>query len=209
MFGQRFKAGSRAQLRARATVPYAGAPEAIWHQAYDTQNFVTAATLNLSFFQVTSVDPTISNMSSAGQFPDPQWLTLYDITLDFLNEPTSVAAAPGGAGQLLDIARMLLVGRAIWTLTISDKNYGPYSASLLHGTGGPVGFVATGNTAATGSQQYGSNALNPGWNYQGSLIIPPKTNFAFQMRWAAVQTINLSPTPIRASLHGILSRRSL
>ncbi len=208
-FGTRFNAATRRQLRDRSTPPSGNAPEAIWWQYYDTQTYVDATTLNLNFFQVTNVDPTITNMKAAGQLPDPHWLSIYDVTCDFLILNTSVAGAVGVTGAYNDLALLLLVGRATWTLNISDKNYGPFSLTLLHGTGGPVGFIAAnGTAAATEQHQIASNVLNPGWNYKGSLIIPPKTNFGITVNWAATQDLTANVV-MRLSLHGILSRRTL
>lgn len=208
-FGARFNAATRPQLRKRATPPSGNSPEAIWAQFYDTQTYVDAVSVRLQFFQVTSVDPTLSNMKAAGQFPDPQWLSIYDVTADYLSANSSVAGAVGVTGQYNDLALLMMVGRSTWTLSISDKLYGPYSATLLHGTGGPIGMIAAnGTAAATEQHQIATNALNPGWNYKGSLIIPPKTNFGVELNWAAAQNLT-GNVLIRVSLHGILSRRTL
>lgn len=203
MLGTRFKAATRAQLRAKSTPPSGASPEAIWHQFYDTQKYVDNSTLRLQFFQVTNVDSTLTNMPAAGQLPDPQWLSIYNITLDFLNAGPTVDAA-AVTGQLNDQSLLLMVGRPTWTLTISDKRYGPYSLSALHGTGAPTGAVADGVSVT----QYGHNALNPGWNYNGTLIIPPKTNFSIEVVWAAAQDLT-GDVYMRLSLFGILSRRVL
>lgn len=209
MFGARFNAASRGALRRKSTPPSGESPEAIWQQYYDTQTFVSATTVRLQFFQTTNVDATLSNMPAAAQLPDPQWLSIWDVTCDFLVQNTSVAGAVGVTGVYNDLALLLLIGRATWTLSISDKRYGPYSLTLLHGTGSPVGFIAAnGTAAATEQHQLASNALNPGWNYKGSLIIPPKTNFNIEVVWSATQTLTAN-VPIRLSLHGILSRRVL
>lgn len=208
-FGVPFKAATRAQLRSRSTAPSGASPEAIWQQYYDTQSYVSATTTRLTFFQVTNVARDITNMPSAGQLPDPQWLSIYNVCCDFLTSNSSNVATDQVPGELGDLSKLLKVGRPYWMLTISDKQYGPYSLTCLHGTGGPVGFQASGNTAATGNAQYANNALNPGWNYQGSLIIPPKTNFQIEVVWAAAQTTLEDPIKIRLSLFGILSRRVL
>lgn len=204
-FGVPFKAASRAQLRAKSTAPSGASPEAIWHMFYDTQEYVTAVTTRLTFFQVTNVDRTITNMPSAGQLPDPQWLSIYNITCDFLTQNSSNAA--GILGELNDIALLMKVGRAIWTLHLSDKAYGPYPLTVLHGTGGPSGNVDAG-TLAVGIQQ-ANNMPTPGWNYNGSLIIPPKTNFDIEVQWAAAQATTATPIKIRLGIMGILSRRVL
>lgn len=204
-FGVPFKAATRAQLRAKSTAPSGASPEAIWHMFYDSQDYVTAVTTRLTFFQTTNVDRTITNMPAAGQLPDPQWLSIYNITCDFLTQNSSDAA--GILGELNDLALLLKVGRPYWVLNLSDKAYGPYPLTVLHGTGGPVGNIDAG-TLAVGIQQ-ANNTLSPGWNYQGSLIIPPKTNFNIEVVWAAAQATTATPIKIRIGIMGILSRRVL
>lgn len=206
--GVRFNAATRARLRRMATPPSGDSPEAIWHQLFDTQTYVDNTTTRLTFFQTTNADQTITNMPSAGQLPDPQWFTLYDITCDFLTQNTSVVGATDVTGEYNDLSLLLKVGRPTWTLTISDKRYGQYSLTCLHATGGPVGFLAAGNTAATGNQQLANNAFTPGWNYEGSITIPPKTNFQIEVNWSAAQNLTANVL-IRLSLFGILSRRVL
>ncbi len=202
MFGTRFKAGTRGQLRALSTPPSGASPEAIWQQYFDTQVYLLAGSARLQFFQVTNVDQTISNMPAAGQLPDPQWLSIYDITCDFNTQPTLDTVV---AGELNDLSLLLKVGRPTWTLSISDKRYGPYKLTTLHGTGGPVGNVSAGGTNVV---QYANNALNPGWNYNGTLIIPPKTNFNIEVVWGNPQAVTQN-VEISISLMGILSRRVL
>lgn len=211
-FGVRFKAANRAQLRVRSTPLSGASPEAIWWQFYDTQNYPLAGVINLNFFTGVNNDRTLSNMQAAGQFPDPQWLTLYDITLDLLTGPTVVSASPPTeAGQLNDHSIILKVARGTWTLSISDKRYGPFSLTLLHGTGGPVGdiFASVLGAGPSAVAQYANNTLSPGWNYAGSLIIPPKTNFAYEVQFQPVLQPVSVITPLRLSQHGILSRRVL
>lgn len=203
-FGARFNAATRRQLRAKATPSSGSAPEAIWAQFYDTQTYVDNVTTTLTFFQTTNVDPTITNMQAAGQFPDPQWFSIYDICLDFNTQNTSDAAAV--VGEYNDLSLLLKVGRPIWVLTISDKRYGPYSVRALHAIGGPVGGVDAGTLAV--AAQWANNVFSPGWNYHGTIVIPPKTNFNIELRWSAAQDLT-GNVPIQLSMFGILSRRTL
>lgn len=207
-FGVPFKAATRAQLRAKSTAPSGASPEAIWHMFYDTQEYVSGTTQRLTFFQVTNVARDITNMPSAGQLPDPQWLSIYNVTCDFL---TSLLSPPADqTGEYNDVNLLLKAGRPYWTLTISDKAYGPYPLTVLHGTGGPQGNVSVGTgNAAIATFSAANNTLGGGWNYQGSLIIPPKTNFQIEVVWAAAQTTVQDPIKIRLGLMGILSRRVL
>lgn len=203
-FGTRFKVASGAML-ARQTVP-SGIPdqrEAIWHQWYDTQAYTSTATTRLLFFTTApGADRTLTNIQTAGQLPEPYYFSMYDICMDYLVQNT-VAAAASVVGAYNNLALLMLVGRPTWQLTIQDKNYGPYSVTALHGTGGPVGGIDAGT--AVEIHQWATNALNPGWNYFGTLIIPPKISFSFELVWSAAQTLTLSPN-LRLSMFGILSR---
>lgn len=207
-FGVPYIAQTRAALKQAATPPSGNSPEAIWHQVYDTQAYVSTTTTTLNFFQTTQADQTLSNMESAGVFPAPQIFKIYNITCDLLLT-AGVSETATGAGNINDQYLLLFASgsRPIWTLTISNKNYGPYSLSALHGTGSLNAQVAS--TVATVSTQVGTNTPVPGWNYFGKIIIPEQNNFNIRLNWAAAQTI-VSATPrIRISMFGVLSRRVL
>jgi len=178
-FGSRFKAAGRAQLARRATPPYAGAPEAIWHQAFDTQNYTNTVGTTLDFFTAVNTDKTLSNMTAAGQFDSPKWLTMFDITADYQNQVSNVVSATSVAGCLNDLDLLLKVGRGMFILTISDKVYGPYSLTLLHGKGGAVGFIAAGNTAATGNFQTCNTSPSAATAYAASGVRQIATRFLY------------------------------
>lgn len=213
MFGVNIRGLSFAQWAGQATAPSGLSPECIWDQRYDTQAYVSAATTLLNFFQTTNVDPTITNMQAAGQFPDPQFFGIHDICCDFVpggaaggNASYVSTVNAANTGQLSSIGLLMFVGRPIWTLSISDKNYGPYSLTVLHGTGAVQGyFVGTG--VALDHVEYGHNTVASGWNYCGSLIIPPKVNFLYSVRWAAAQTLVGGNMNIRLSQFGVMARR--
>lgn len=209
-FGTRFRAAPRAVLAARANPSTPGGPEAIWHQFYDTQLYTSAATVRQLYFQNTNADPTLSNMPSAGQFPDPQYFSIWDVTLDLIPATAYVATTATIAGKIADFGLIMHVGRPTWTLVLSDKRYGPYSLTTLHGTGAVQGGLAAAGTAgAVAKFDYGHNTLISGWNYHGSIIIPPKTNFFIEVNWAAAQTLTEGNPLLRISLFGLLSRRAL
>lgn len=203
---------------AQSATPGSGTgPEVIWHQFYDTQTSVSAGQSSLTFFQATSSDITLSNLPQGGALPDPQFMAVHDICLDFLASGTSAQSdyvsetvtTSSNLGILRDYGQAMFVGRPVWSLFISDKRYGPYSLTTLHGTGAIVGSGwAWGTATATLATvyQYGYNTPMAGWNYEGSVIIPPKVNFNIIVNWPAAQattTILL----IRLSIFGVLTRR--
>ncbi len=203
-FGARFRALPPAAIAAAATPPSGASQEAIWHAVYDTQTYTSAATTSLTFFTNTNNDKTLSNMEAAGQFPAPQSFLIHNVCVDIITA-AGVSTNAANAGSLDDIWRLLLGGRPTWTLSLSNKNYGPYPVTLLHGTGGPQGFHA-GAPAAPGTTQWGINSLVPGWNYFGRIIIPQQVSFNIVVNWSAAQTLTGNAL-VRFSLVGVLNRR--
>lgn len=206
-FGTPFNPKSNAVVTAQATPPSGNSQESIWHQLYDTQLFTSGTTTSQQFFLSPGVDPTLSNMTQAGTLASPQTMQIYDITLDVLSIlPVSVIAATV-VGSLNDLA-LLIFGsnqRPTWTLNISQKAYGPYSLTVLHGTGGPSGF---GWGAAANSYQYAKNCDTPGWNYYGRISILQQMQFSVQLNWAATATLTENKQ-LRVSMFGVLNRRVL
>lgn len=207
-FGSAFRALPKAAVEAAATPPSGNAQEAIWHQIYDTQTFVSATSTRLVFFQAANADRTLSNMEQGGTLPRPQSLQIHNITCDVLSA-TPVSTGAGVVGTLDDLSRLLIgsANRPTWTLTISQKSYGPYSLSVLHSTGGPNGFIS-GTQAAGTSLQYAKNTGDAGWNYFGRVIIPEQVSFSLEANWAATATLT-GDVRIRISLFGVLNRRVL
>ncbi len=209
-FGVPFRPQSNSAVTAAATPASGNSQEAIWHQLYDTQLYTSAATLTTQHFLSPGVDPTLSNMTQAGTLPSPQTMQIYDITLDLLSlAPVSISAAGTAVGVLNDFAFLLFgsLQRPTWQLTISQKAYGPYSLTVLHGTGGPTGWFA-GTFAATTAMQFARNDPSPGWNYYGRLSILQQMQFSLTLNWAAVATLT-GNVNLRVSLFGVLNRRVL
>lgn len=207
-FGTRIVALSRAAVQAKATPPSGNAQEVIWHQCYDTQTYTSAATVRMVFFAAAQADTTLSNLPSAGMFPSPQSLQIYDICMDVLSiVPVSTSATQ--TGVLNDMALLFLgsTQRPIWTLEISDKKYGPYSLTVLHGTGGPSGFGFSSDGAEI--IQYARNEPGSGWTYNGAVIIPEQSNFKLTVDYSTFATLSGATCLFRASLFGVLNRRVL
>lgn len=192
------------QLREIANPSQPGQSEATPWVLFDSQTYTSAATTVLNFFQTQQNDRTLSNLLQGGALTDPQWFEIYNLAFDVLNDATT-GASETGIGD--DIQKLMLVGRPIFTLAISDKNYGPFPLSYLHTSGGFVGNL-TGTTAAGGSTQIGNNSIpDGGWNWRGSIIIPPKVGFSVQVQWAAAQTLAGGNPVLRFSMAGCLHRR--
>lgn len=207
-FGAQFRAVPRAVLKAAATPPSGSSPEAIWHTVYDTQLYTSTTTVRQVFFSATNADPTRSNMEASGQFPSPQIFQIYNVTVDFLPITAGVStAAAAVTGVANDLILLQQVSRATWTLNLSNKAYGPYPLSFLHGSGSLNAQVG-GTTAAGGTLQFATNTPVPGWNYFGRIIIPEQNNFNITVVYAAAQTLTQN-YDIRIAMSGVLSRRVL
>ncbi|HEX3698902.1 MAG TPA: hypothetical protein VH374_26265 [Polyangia bacterium] len=194
-------------VAANATPQTGGSAEVIFHQFYDTQPFTTASTLSNTYFATPNVDKSITNLPQGGQLPAPQLFQIYDVCFDIL--PTvPVSTSAGVAGILTDMALMLFgsAQRPRWLLNISDKNYGPYSLTTLHGTGGPTGWTSGAEVATI---QFAKNDPSPGWNYLGQQTIKQQVNFFVSVIWAATATIQDVVPQTRLSLFGVLNRATL
>jgi hypothetical protein len=193
------------QAENQKAIPQSGrSPEAIWHLVYDTKTYTDNSTVSLNFFDSTNVGSLdLSNMELAGQFPAPQVFDIHGVFCDLWATAAGVSTSATTVGNLNDIYLLQFVGRPRWTLTIQQKNYGPYPLITLHGLGAPVSQLS--QTVATVSQQAASNDRSPGWNYNGSITIPSQTAFQFNITWAAAQDLTANWL-IRIGMTGKLSR---
>src|SRR5690606_4792173 len=138
---------------------------------YDTQTYTSAATTTLTFFNTQQSDPTLGNLEQAGGLTDPQWFEIHNWGLDILTDGSAVVGVTE-AGILDDIAKIMLVGRPVFTFSTSHESYGPYPLSLLHTSGGPTGQPSAGNSVATGNIQFATDSFpDGGWNWHGNVII--------------------------------------
>lgn len=214
-FGTKVNAIPRRAVLAKATPPSGASQEAIWDQRFDTQTYPTTGINSLVFFTATNADKTLSNMEAAGQFPAPQSFQIYNICADLYPQAASLSEVAVGAapqtsvpGNVDDLQKILFQARPVWTLNISSKIYGPYSLTLLHGTGGPQGFLS-GTYTAQNVVQHGRNEISEGWNYQGSIIIPEQTSFSITVTFQGTLVPVNAAHNIRLSLLGIQQRRVL
>lgn len=208
-FGAPFKARSFGAVKAAATPPSGAAPEVVWHQLYDTQTYPATGITQLTFFATANADKTLCNLDVGGQLPSPQSLQIHNVALDLIPALAAggVSTSASAAGNLDDFARILLIARPTWTLNISNKAYGPYSLTALHGTGGPDGFIGSSDGAEI--VQYARNANSPGWNYYGRVIIPEQVSFNVVVNFQGTLAPTAAAVQMRLSLFGVLNRRVL
>lgn len=188
-------------------------PESVPWWFYDTQTYTDNATTQLTFFAATTGDRSLSNLESGGQIPDPNFFAIHYFNADFMNNgagtpyETSTVAASQNVGAIDDIGRLLLSGRARFTLTISDKRYGPWPLSVTGGTGAAQGF-GWGTTTAEETVQYGHNALTGGAYIGGKIMIPPKVGFSVVIDWPAAVDLT-ADYRVRLTMYGVYYRRIL
>lgn len=198
---------NRAQLDAMAN-PSGGPkqPEAFADELWDSQPFVNATTRELQFFQSAQSDKTLSNLSTPGQLPQPQYFLIHYLAVDVLFPNITGTTAPG-TGNLNDLHLLINSARATVTLTIAAKPYGPWRVRSCHSSGGPVGFGWGTFTAPVGSQYGHIGPHDGGFSINGGLIIPPTTDFSVLMNFAAVQTLNTNNVQVQVGLVGVRYRK--
>jgi hypothetical protein len=195
------------QLRRQATPQASGDLEAVPWTLHDTQTYVSGTTTRLVFYSTAPASPNVGNMDAAGQLTAPNWFSIACFGFDILND---VSTAASQVGALDDVAKLMLVGQPVWTLTISGKKYGPFRLSSIHGTGFAQGGLASA-IATPGSIQVGANgpAGDGGWYWDHAVIIPPNVGFNIEVVWAAAQTLDFGNTPLTFHMFGTMLRRVL
>jgi hypothetical protein len=202
---------TREELDLMANPQAANVPECVPYQLYDTQNIANAATGPFTFFTALNNDKTLSNVESAGSFPDPQYFIVHYIAADFLQVPTATTLANEPNQALANVENILKTCRATITLSISNKAYGPFSLTMCHSTGGAT-FSGYGyGTAANGTSSGAVNNGIPGsggFPVGGAIVIPPKVNYSVTVNLSTAATVSAT-VPVRVSLLGVLYRRVL
>lgn len=206
-------AASRDQLDAMANPMFANQPEVVPWQLYDTQSLATGTQGPLVFYQAINADKTMSNMEGPGQLPDPQYFVVHYIALDILQVPTSEVAVAGTSNAgLQNVENILKTCRATIEFNMSNKRYGPFSATMTAATGGATfSGYAMGTLAAGITSGVVNNGIpgSGGYPFSGALVIPPKIGFDVTIRLGANATLIGGPLNLRTSLVGALYRRVL
>lgn len=178
------------------------------HIVYDRQPYAAAGQASVSFFSTLSNDPTITNMEAAGQFPSPQWFQPFGICITPMAAgPSNIT--PGASGTNLtgiqnDWDLITKTRRAVFTLTIAKKDYGPWPVLALHGLGGAFGFF-TNSTASLTSQQVQNGPADGGFGPQGELVIPPNVGWSGRIVLSAAQAVTVE-TYIEVAIIGRIYR---
>lgn len=201
---------SRDDLEAIAYPEQANQPEVIPWALYDTQNLTTASAAPLTFFVNQNNDKTLSNMEGPGQLPDPQFFQLFYVAADILQIPVATALAGEPNAAIANVENVLKTNRATFSLTLANKNYGPFPLTFAHSTGGATFSGYAYGTAANGTSAGVTNNGIPGtggFPFSGALVIPPKNSFNVTVQFAGALTLVGGPIPLRMCLVGNLYRR--
>lgn len=179
-------------------------PEAYRDVLYDTQTYVDNATTDLTFFTAVNADKTLSNMPASGSLPAATAFAINAISTEWLI-PFGAGTAAGPVG-VADISLLGIVGRPILTLTMSDKQYGPWPQQYAGAAGNPTFFGFGTTTSDAGAIAGAQNSFNGGFFLGNTIILLPNVGFQVNVRWAAAQNISGNQL-LRVSLHGTRYRR--
>lgn len=204
---------SRDELELLSNPVNAGQPEVVPWQLYDTQSIATASSAPAVFFQTINADKTMSNMEGPGQLPDPQYLIVQYVAMDWLQaSPATAVTATSQSAALENLENILKTVRATFEFNMSNKRYGPFSLTMCHSTGGTTGSAyGVGTLAAAVSGGTFNNGIpgSGGYPFAGALVIPPKIGFDVTVRFSGNTTLVGGPINMRISLVGSLYRRVL
>src|SRR5882672_5113481 len=193
----------------RASGPVnADEPEAIPFVLFDSLTYLAAGTtVSQKFFQQNQGDPTISNVNG-GSLPEGESLRIARMGYDILAVPAAVAGHSALAeGPIYAISRILKTARGVFSLKLSQKDYGPIPLTFSHASGGETGF-GWGTFTAEASLAFGNNGtFDGGFPTDNSLYIKSKTQFSVTTQFASGGTTITVDTLTRFWLAGTLYRR--
>ena len=174
---------------------YAGRKEAIGWKWWDTQTYVSAATLNLVQWFNTRATLDLSNMEIPFQLAAPKAFLIRAIRLFVKQRVRSNARAASAAVQPGAIDNVVqLVNTGVFTLTIGNKQYNQEPLWALTSGGGVTGVIGVeGATADPGAMiDYGQvgiadpRAVN---SLAKPIFIAPQINFSAVIAWPAALTL--------------------
>lgn len=192
------------ELLRRGSPTSVSEPEAFRDVIYDTQS-VTSTTTSLTFFNTLQTDKTLGNLAQAGALPAAQFFAIAAISAELLVIPAAGGAA-GGVG-VSDPAVVFVTERPTFTLTVSDKPYGPVPLVYAGSAGGLSmdGFGTT--TADTNAAGLAQNAGNGGYFLGNTVILMPNVQFSLTVNFAAAPSTISTSRNLRITLHGTRYRR--
>ncbi len=172
---------------------------------YSTQLFESGATQELTFFTTPGAGGEwLTNMTTGGQLPNPDFMIIQYMTMDVLGLP------PGDAANLQTMYELThgtgLLGGPYATARLSSKDYGPWPLTFFGASGGPTGFSTRTGTEYANNSIPGASGVFIG----GAITIPPLQAWSMRMRWSAPVTLAIGANvQLRLNLHGTYYRQIL
>ena len=177
--------------------------QAIPYVLYDTQTYLSGATVDLSFFQEPQADQTLSNLTGS-TLPIDEWVEIEWMFISPIVPATNTDAA-GSSWRIMDA--LMWQGRPTHTLTIQNKDYGILPTSFFHSEGGISGYGYNQASVATTVLEYANWGQGYGYWVGGQIVLPPQAGFNTRLRWNAPVTVpGGNDIRIRVSYLGTLHR---
>ncbi len=178
------------------TVP--GAGEIIDKIFWDSQSYPLAGIASLDFFQVTNVNPIISNMEVNGAIAGDKI---------FLIRSIGIGLWTNAASQVALADATYLINRGVARLFIGNKDYSEWPLHQLSEGGGVFGASFT-NTLATTLINSNNGMPDPRCSYTLTrpLLIPRQLNFRVRIEWPAAAAVTAA-TMVRVMLKGEIGRQ--
>lgn len=185
---------------------YQGRKEIIGWAWWDTVAYVSAASVNLNFFNALRATPDLSNMEIPSQLAAPKAFFLRAIRFYVKTRPfaAAVAVAAVQPGTLDDINQLINTG--VLTLTIGNKLYSQLPLWMLPSGGGVTGTNASGGAGSYDSATNGMPDARVVYSLTKPLFIAPQINFIVNITWPAAIVLAGGNTNITVVLDGDLVR---
>ncbi|MCP5101876.1 MAG: hypothetical protein GY950_00770 [bacterium] len=191
---------------------YKGKKESIGWLYWDTLPYVSAATLQLVFFNLQRATLDLSNMTLGGQLPAPNAFLFRGLRFFLKQRPRSTAKAALGAvqpGAIDNIQQLINTG--VLQFLIGAKEYGPYPLWMIPSGGGAFGVIASdGDVASPGEiQDYAISGIPDARNsltLAVPIFIAPQINFSATLTWPAAIVLAGGDTNISIGIEGDLIR---
>ncbi|MGH7261285.1 MAG: hypothetical protein ACREI9_11455 [Nitrospiraceae bacterium] len=191
-----------------------GGEEEIGWAWFDTKQYVSGTTNQLSFFDTVNSDKTRGNMELAGTFAAPKYFVTYAVRILPLVIPTVQTTATQTTAIIniwRDIFRLMFLSRFL--LTIGSKLYLDMPSHMFPAGSGISGFSAQSIFGVTTAQKDANMYANHGTPDPKSVytlarprLIESQINFVVNLMWNAPVTLDGGNTDIQVMLDGVLYR---
>lgn len=197
----KFRPYSFEQLAAMTTPGYnpGGNAEMYAYTLFDSGQVANGDTVARFFTQQRA--GILTNLPTPGQLPDPQYFQIGSIHV------TPVVVITGAADNQAwnDADELVRAARGTVTLSIQNKQYGPWPISQAQGLGGVTGFGVSLADATAESLLQANNGIpgGEGIPIDGTLTLTPKAQFEVQLNWDRALVLSAT-TYVQVAMKGAL-----